>query len=233
MAIGSLVTVGVLAVAALQGPKWFRGSEAASVTPPPQQQQQAQTIETQPLQTQPQQQTPPEQTTPVVTSTPPPVTASPEAKRTERTPRTVAQNIPTPQAQPVQTQPVQSTPTPQNPPPQQVQTATPQPPARRRSGESECAPRTPRSHDDAGQPGKLRASNIDPHEGRTGPAGTRHARRYPTAEQRMENYMDDARQRCVPVIPNALRRLCKPRNARSINSIRSLAVSRSPAPDRR
>ena len=48
MAIGSLVTVGVLAVAALQGPKWFRGSEAASVTPPPQQQQQAQTIEISP-----------------------------------------------------------------------------------------------------------------------------------------------------------------------------------------
>ena len=69
MAIGSLVTVGVLAVAALQGPKWFSGSEAASVTPPPQQQQQAQTIETQPLQTQPQQQTPPEQTTPVVNTT--------------------------------------------------------------------------------------------------------------------------------------------------------------------
>ncbi len=178
MAIGSLVTVGVLAVAALQGPKWFRGSEAASVTPPPQQQQQAQTIETQPLQTQPQQQAPPEQTTPAVTSTPPPVTASPDAKGTERMPRTVAQNIPTPQAPPAQAQPVQST-------PDTTKSATPAGAdgntanTRGRSGESECASGTPRTHDDAGEPRKLRASHIDPHEGRAGAAGTRHARRYP------------------------------------------------------
>lgn len=55
MAVGSLVTVAVLAVAALQGPKWFKGSEAAtggavtstveSQQPQPAQQQVGQTAE--------------------------------------------------------------------------------------------------------------------------------------------------------------------------------------------
>lgn len=193
MAIGSLVTVCVLAVAALQGPKWFRGSEAASVTPPPQQQQQAQTIETQPLQTQPQQQTPPEQTTPVVTSTPP-VTSSPETKRTERTSRTVAQNIPTPQAQPVQTQPVQSTPTPQNSPPQQAQTATPQPPAPPAVDAAKVnALRELRDHmvmlGSRANSARATLTRMKAEQARQG-IGMRGD--ILTAEQRMENYLDDA-----------------------------------------
>jgi hypothetical protein len=65
MAVGSLVTVAVLAIAALQGPKWFKGSEASSSAPPtvveqptqpqrqPQQQPQQQPLAEQPIETAP------------------------------------------------------------------------------------------------------------------------------------------------------------------------------------
>jgi serine/threonine-protein kinase len=194
MAIGSLVTVCVLAVAALQGPKWSRGSEAASVTTPPQQQQQAQTIDTQPLQTQPQQQTTPEQTTPVVNTTPPPVTSSPGTKGTERTPRAVAQNIPTPQTPTVQAQPVQSTPTLQNPPPQQAQTATPQTPAPPAVDAAKVnALREIRDHmvmlGSRANSARATLTRMKAEQARQG-LGMRGD--ILNAEQRMENYLDDA-----------------------------------------
>ena len=55
MAVGSLVTVAVLAVAALQGPKWFKGSEAASVPPTSSIATQQQQVEPPPVQQQVQQ----------------------------------------------------------------------------------------------------------------------------------------------------------------------------------
>jgi eukaryotic-like serine/threonine-protein kinase len=61
MAVGSLVTVAVLAIAALQGPKWFKRSEASSSAPPtvveqptqPQRQPQQQPLAEQPIETAP------------------------------------------------------------------------------------------------------------------------------------------------------------------------------------
>jgi serine/threonine protein kinase len=106
MAVGSLVTVGVLAFAALQGPKFFKGSAAASIpvqqTPVIERQQQPQpTAVTTPA---------PEATlpsTPAVTQTQPPPVATPVAKP-ERSTRSVVQNtVATP---PVQTQAQQPTP---------------------------------------------------------------------------------------------------------------------------
>jgi eukaryotic-like serine/threonine-protein kinase len=130
MAVGSLVTVGVLAVAALQGPKWFKGSEAASVPPTSTavtQQQipitgSAQPTVAPPVQQQAQQpiQQPPSVNVTAQSSTPQVSTAVPQR-------RVVAQNVPpanaqapianqvsqvptqapavTPQQQPPQTQP--------------------------------------------------------------------------------------------------------------------------------
>ena len=54
-----------------------------------------------------------------------------------------------------------------------------------------------------------------------------------TAEQRMENFFDDAQAAFERVIRSAQKGIGKPPNARSIDSNRSSAVSRSPVPDRR
>ena len=105
MAIGSLVTVAVLAVAALQGPKWFSGSAASSV--PPTQQTQSQPVQTTVL---------PNQPAPATVAPPEPAAATlPDVKRPlapaatpDRTTRSVAQNTPVMQAAPVQSQPVQT-----------------------------------------------------------------------------------------------------------------------------
>jgi eukaryotic-like serine/threonine-protein kinase len=105
MAVGSLVTVGVLAFAALQGPKLFKGSEASSVPPTVVQQQ---PIAQQPI-------TPQSVQTPTVpVQTPPPA-------------RPVAQNTPPPQMRvPVQQQaPVVVQQQQQTQPPQQTQEAAP------------------------------------------------------------------------------------------------------------
>jgi serine/threonine-protein kinase len=87
MAVGSLVTVAVLAVAALQGPKWFKGSEASTTSATSSmQQQQQQPISSQPVQ--------PQTTLPV--APPPAVATTPNssvpANTTPEGRRTVAQN---------------------------------------------------------------------------------------------------------------------------------------------
>ena len=118
MAVGSLVTVVVLAFAALQGPKFFKGSSAASI--PPQQTPTVQQPEQTPVQQPEAALVPnPEPAQPDKTATQPnPLTKS------DRTPRPVAQNTTVPPVQsPVQT-PVLQTPVPQ----QQAPAAQPQAP---------------------------------------------------------------------------------------------------------
>ena len=115
MAVGSLVTVAVLAFAALQGPKFFKGSAAASIpvqqTPVIEQQQQPQPTAV--TDTPARSDIP---STPAVTQTQPLPVATPVAKP-ERSTRSVAQNtVATP---PVQTQAQQP------PPVQQQQTPRP------------------------------------------------------------------------------------------------------------
>jgi eukaryotic-like serine/threonine-protein kinase len=110
MAVGSLVTVAVLAFAALQGPKFFKGSAAAGIPPqqtPAIQQQQQPTAVTTPS---------PEPPAPAVTQTHQP------AAKPDRTTRPVAQNtvLPAPQQQqstPVQQQQQQAPPVAQQTPP--------------------------------------------------------------------------------------------------------------------
>jgi hypothetical protein len=113
MAAGSLVTVAVLAFVAFQGPTWFKGSEA-STTPPPtpvQQQVQQQPVE-QPIQRQPV----PQQTVQQPVQTQPSVPTA-VAPTVDRTARPVAQNMRPPVQQPVvqQQQPVVQQPVAQQP----------------------------------------------------------------------------------------------------------------------
>ena len=194
MAIGSLVTVCVLAVAALQGPKWFRGSEASTVPPPSSSPQQSQTVETQPVQSQPQQQPAVEQTRVATTTVPPSAPPPSEPKRTDRTPRTVAQNIPATQAQPAPSQPAQSTPVPTQPQQSQAQATAQQPPAQPAVDPAKVnALRELRDHmvmlGTRANSARSTLARMKAEQARQG-LGMRGD--ILTSEQRMETYMDDA-----------------------------------------
>ncbi|MCC6363644.1 MAG: protein kinase [Bryobacterales bacterium] len=123
MALGSLVTVGVLAIAAFQIPKWF-GTKAAGEQQPP-------VIE------QPQQEPPPVQQQQQQQADSPPVTAPASEKPPEARPQAnpAAQTQPPVRQQPAQRQVADVTPPPQQqaPPPQQQpvaqRPAEPPPPA--------------------------------------------------------------------------------------------------------
>jgi serine/threonine-protein kinase len=120
MAVGSLVTVAVLAVAALQGPKWFKGSEASTTSATSSvQQQQQQPISSPPVQTQ----------TALPVAPPPSVATTPNSSVPSNTTpegrRTVAQNA-TPLRSGMQTPPQTSVAPGQNAvAAQQAQTAQP------------------------------------------------------------------------------------------------------------
>jgi hypothetical protein len=195
MAVGSLVTVAVLAVAALQGPKWFKGSEAATTSST--QSATTDTSTTQPPlqpQTEPVAASIPATNDPaVVPATPTVTTPTPEARRT------VAQNVP-PAGTPSSTG--RSAPMAQNTvAAQQVQPAVNQPAIEQPSTPAASAAdtaklsalREAREHlvglGSRANSARATLTRMKEQQARQG-LGMRGD--ITTAEQRMENYLDDA-----------------------------------------
>lgn len=190
MAVGSLVTVIVLAIAALQLPRWFKGSEASGIPENPIQQPVTE-------QTPSQQPSLPAQQQPVIEQ---PGGADPPAPVKPRSTPAVAQNIPAVRAPAQQTTQTQS-PTPQQaveqPPAQQSipqqQPVQPQAPAE--DAAKVAALREARDHlmmlGTRANSARATLNTMKQAQARQG-LGMRGD--ILTAEQRMENFLDDAQE---------------------------------------
>ena len=196
MAVGSLVTVAVLAVAALQGPKWFKGSEAATTSGVPQSVSSSQSSVEPPVASAP------PGNTPQVTPAPPSSESSaPEARRT-----VVTQNLP-PNRQVVQASPQTPTSTAQttiaSQQIQQAQAPIGQPAVQQQQPPAASAPavdtaniaalREARDHlmslGSRANSARATLTRMKEQQARQG-LGMRGD--ITTAEQRMENFLDDA-----------------------------------------